>query len=164
MTRPRPPLYSLRMARRCSEQFSWFVPRTSGPPTSQVVAYELTGIITGDDGRRIADARVSVNFQPAPGATFTWVPAVLDATGRYSAKFSAMPGGYSLRSTAQVVVTATGYEGEYVWFRPTTTDPQQTLDVHPRLIHQISAGESVDVTVAATTSHTFTLKTSITPQ
>jgi hypothetical protein len=114
-----------------------------------VVSFELTGVAIGDDGRPVPNAHVGVNFQPEPGAHFVGVSGRTDGVGAYDIRFTAVPGAYykGAGATAEVVLVGDGYEAEYRWFRPTTSDAHQTLDLHPRLINQITAGESISVTV-----------------
>jgi len=136
----------------CTESPATSVAPTTLPtasPTSPTVstttrAFELTGVAVGDDGRPVANAPVYVNFgRPA-------VTARTDDTGRYRVNFDVEPNAYSkkLEVTAMIYLDGNGYEHEYRWFRPTGSDPRQILDLHPRRIQQITAGESVSVTVA----------------
>jgi len=118
------------------------------PPPNQATGFELTGVVVGDDGRVLSGANINVNFQPGGGGHFIGVSTVADATGRYDVTFDAVQGKYLGGATALVVVDAGGYENEYRWFRPVSTSGAQTLDVHPRAIRQITAGESTSVTVA----------------
>jgi len=120
----------------------------STPPTPASSSFELSGIAIGDDGRPIANAPMYVNFLTPSGGNSPGVPGMTDEVGRYRVQFDAKRGGYSRGSTALVWVKGDGYEIEYRWFRPTTSDPHQTLDLRPRLIRQVTAGEQVSVTVA----------------
>jgi hypothetical protein len=115
----------------------------ASPVTPTLVSWELTGVATGDDGRPISNGSVRVNFGKC------CFEAMTDETGRYHVGFDAKPGGYSRGyATALVNIISDGYEVDYRWFRPANNDPHQTLDLHPRLIRWINAGESASVTVA----------------
>ncbi len=122
-------------------------PSSPTPPNQPTGGYELTGVVIGDDGRVLSGANIHVNFQPGGGGHFIGVSTVADAAGRYDVSFNAVQGRYLEGATALVFVDADGYENEFRWFRPTSAAGLQTLDVHPRAIRQISAGESTSVTV-----------------
>jgi hypothetical protein len=117
-------------------------PHSPTPPSQPTGGYELTGVVIGDDGRVLSGAQIHVNFFGSAGAF-----VVADSAGRYDVSFSAAQGGYLEGSTALVFVEADGYENEFRWFRPTSAGGLQTLDIHPRAIRQITAGESTSVTV-----------------
>lgn len=117
---------------------------TSG---GQQAGFELTGMVTGDDGRVISGTKVIVNFQPSSGGHFIDASTTTDSTGKYDVTFDAVQGRYLEGATALVSVGADGYESEYRWFRPTSSDRPQTLDLHPRAIRQVTAGETASVTV-----------------
>ncbi len=119
----------------------------SAQTSGAVVAFELTGVATGDDGRLVANARVSVNFQPESGH-FVGTTGVTDGRGAYDLKFTAVPGGYLEGATALVLLVGDGYEEYDRYFRPVTHEAHQALDLHPRLIMQIAAGDSTTVTVS----------------
>ena len=118
------------------------------PPTPVSSSFELSGIAIGDDGRPVANAPFYVNFLTPSGGNSPGLPGMTDEAGRYHVQFDAKRGGYSRGSTAMVWVRGDGYEIEYRWFRPTTSDSHQTLDLRPRLIRQMIAGEEISVTVA----------------
>jgi len=102
-------------------------------------AIELTGLIVGDDGRPVTNTPVYVNFGlPA-------VKGMTDDTGRYQVRFGPAE-GYSPGNTVELLVTGEGYEIERRFFRPTGSS--QTVDLRPRAIRWITAGESISVTVA----------------
>lgn len=109
--------------------------------------FELTGTITGDDGRVLPGATVYVNFQPTGGGHFIGTSATADSTGKYDVVFDAVQGAYLEGSTALVLAGPDGYEYDYRWFRPSSPDRLQTLDLHPRAIIRINAGDTASVTV-----------------
>ena len=119
----------------------------SPTPPNPTVGFELSGIVSGDDGRVLSGATIYVNFQPAGGGQFIGLSTVADATGKYDVTFNAKQGGYLEGATALLIIEADGYEYEYRWFRPVSAAGVQTLDVHPRAIRQITAGEATSVTV-----------------
>ena len=119
-------------------------PTASG---GQQAGFELTGTVTGDDGRVIAGTKVAVNFQPSSGGHFIDVSTTTDSTGKYDVTFDAVQGGYLEGATALVLVAADGYEDEFRWFRPASGARLQTVDLHPRAIRQITAGDTASVTV-----------------
>ena len=119
----------------------------SPTPPNQTGGFELSGVVTGDDGRVLSGATIHVNFQPAGGGHFIGVSTVADPTGRYDVTFNAVQGGYLEGATALVFTEASGYENEYRWFRPVSAAGLQTLNVHPRAIRQITAGDATSVTV-----------------
>jgi hypothetical protein len=123
---------------------------TPGGPSSTTASssFELSGVAVGDDGRPIANAPLHVNFLTPNGGNSPGLAGRTDEAGRYQVQFDAKRGAYSRGSTAMVWVKGDGYEIEYGWFRPTTSDSHQTLDLRPRLIRQMTAGEEVSVTVA----------------
>jgi hypothetical protein len=121
-------------------------PPSPSPPSQQSSGYELTGVVIGDDGRVLSGATIYVNFQPG-GGHFVGVSTVADGTGKYDVTFNAVQGGYLEGATALVFADADGYEAEFRWFRPASASGLQTLDLHPRAIRQITAGESTSVTV-----------------
>lgn len=117
-------------------------PGPDGPVVASGV-WELSGVAVGDDGRPISNTPVVVWLgRPNEPVVQT------DEMGRYNVKFDARHGGYVYRSTAVVYIDAgSDYEPEHRLFFPIGSDPRQTLDLHPRRIRWISAGESVSVTV-----------------
>jgi carboxypeptidase family protein len=117
-------------------------PPSPTPPNQPTGGYELTGVVIGDDGRVLSGATIHVNFFGSSGAS-----TVADSAGRYDVSFNAPQGRYLEGATALVFVEADGYENEFRWFRPTSAAGLQTLDIHPRAIRQITAGESTSVTV-----------------
>jgi hypothetical protein len=79
-----------------------------------------------------------------------------DEMGRYQLSFHAPQGGFVYRSTAIVRINAgPDYEEEAHWFRPTGSDRNQTLDLRPRRVRWITAGETVLVTVERDDSQCF---------
>jgi hypothetical protein len=123
--------------------------RPGGPSsTTASSSFELSGVAVGDDGRPIANAPLHVNFLTPNGENSPGLAGRTDEAGRYQVQFGAKRGAYSRGSTAMVWVKGDGYEIEYGWFRPTTSESHQTLDLRPRLIRQMTAGDAVSVTVA----------------
>lgn len=114
---------------------------------TQQTGYELTGVVTGDDGRVLAGAKVWVDFQPVGGGHFIGTMTTADSAGRYDVAFDGVRGGYLEGTTALVHTSADGYEDDNRWFIPTSSARLQTVDLHPRVIRQINAGESAAVTV-----------------
>jgi hypothetical protein len=120
--------------------------RSPSPPQSSIV-FEMTGVVTDDEGI------------PVPGATVTvWHDAfvessvvVTDASGRYSVRFSsargsnAGPPGTEL-SVGMALIDAPGYD----WYARYIVTPTEQVVENFRLhrIHRITAGESAVVTVA----------------
>jgi hypothetical protein len=78
------------------------------------------------------------------------VHTTTDASGHYEVTFLAVPGAYLEGSTAEVDSLGGGYENEFRFLRLANADAHQTLDLHPRLITQITAGDSTGVTVVPT--------------
>jgi hypothetical protein len=126
----------------------------SSSPADSSGPWQLSGVAVGDDARPIANAPVSAYFfqDRVTGS----VTAVTDEMGRYHLSFYAPEGGFIYRSTATVRLDAgADYEREGRWFRPASSDRRQTLDLRPRRIWWISAGESVLVTVERDASQCF---------
>jgi hypothetical protein len=132
------------MSAACDEAPPLIQP-TPGPDLSVPAtgSWELSGVAVGDDGRPIANTPVHVGFGTVRA------PVKTDEMGRYQDVFDARQGGYAYGSTAVVFIEAgADYEIEHRMLFPTGSSRRQTLDLHPRRISWISAGEPVTVTVA----------------
>jgi hypothetical protein len=117
-------------------------------PTSGFLPFHLSGVATDDEGQPLVGARILLNYAFSAAALRPWTETTTDAQGRYEADFEARLGGYFRASTAQVSVVSDGHERDDRWFRPINNDPNQTVDLHPRVIRWIRVDEPVSVTVA----------------
>ncbi len=120
--------------------------------TVQPIPFELTGSITDDDGKAVANAKLTVEFllSDAPFTGFSDVSGLTDGAGRYRIDFIAVPGAMhgptgTNDAVALSYVSSSGYEGDVRYILATTQDVSQ--DVHLHRISRMTAGESTVVTV-----------------
>jgi hypothetical protein len=117
------------------------------PQPGGAVAFEVTGVGTDDDGKPVANA--AVNFLFLVGLeSYAQASGVTDGSGFYRVRFSAVLGALASGATAVATFVKPGYDGDTRWFRPTGHDTSQTLNFHTYRSRQISAGESIVVSIA----------------
>jgi hypothetical protein len=118
-------------------------------PPRQSMSFEMTGVVTDDDGPPVPGAKVAV------WRDYVDVPSMLtDGSGAYKLKFTAVPGSaYVLNwdpagtedAVAFVTVEASGYEPYARYILGTTQDLVENIRLHR--IKRITAGESAVLTI-----------------
>jgi hypothetical protein len=110
----------------------------------------LSGFIHDSTGTGIPGAGLDFLYLPSPSArSYSYVRATTDSTGHYSVTFDAVPdaidGGVAFASVGKA-----GYEIHYHYIFVDTTTAEFDLTMLP--IVQISAGQTIEVTVTANNS------------
>jgi hypothetical protein len=134
------------------------VPSSPHPPA----AFELTGLVTDENGKPLSGAKITVDFlaSDVPGTHYSETSGVADERGVYRITFTAVPGAmkgpvgtddavafaYVTAGCLSPAPSSCAHEADYRYVLSTTQ--RATLDFHLRRITRITAGESTVVTIA----------------
>jgi len=121
---------------------------TPPPP----VAFDLTGVVTLDDGTPLANVDVWVDSAVTNGSftRYQQTHSVTDTTGSYRVGFSAVPGSFGHDGAAAYVSTRNQqhFDDDARYLRPATSAPSQRMNLTLHRGRQMAAGESLSITVS----------------
>jgi hypothetical protein len=123
-----------------------FPPSAPRPPQGPVMSFEMTGLVTDDEGTPIAGATVTALLDHYTGPS-----VVTDASGRYSIRFASARGSNAGPLGTELAVAMAFIESPgYDWYERYILAPTEQFVENFRLhrIRRITAGEQAVVTVA----------------
>jgi hypothetical protein len=115
------------------------------PPTT----FELTGTATDEDGARVPNAGVYLDFEASdvPGTFYSHGSGVTDGAGFYRIVFAAVPGLMAHGTTAFACLQSRAdYAGDCQWVGTTSSAISQNFRTYR--LKRITAGESTPVMIA----------------
>lgn len=123
-------------------------PSTSGSPSPprESMAFEMTGVVTDDEGTPVPGAKITVWLDYVDLAS-----ALTDESGGYKVNFTGVPGlnkgpAGTEEAVAFALVEASGYEGYAHYVLGTTQYLVGNIQLHR--IKRITAGESAVLTIS----------------
>ena len=123
------------------------------PPTSASIRYNVSGIVTNDDGSPVANAQLTLYYDDS----FKSVNTSTDARGDYRIAFESARSGYKGNANVAGAIFYVGggdYENLYVQAVPWGT-ADIVKNLHLRRVRSVNAGESIVVSIDSDSSLAF---------
>ena len=114
------------------------------PPPTPATKYNLSGIVTDDNGSPVANAELTLSYDTSKSAETS-----TDASGRYSIAFAARSSVYDGNAGVVGLIFYTGggqYENWHVQAVPWGT-PDIVKDLRLRRVRTVNAGESIVISI-----------------